>query len=314
MNLRMLWFVQGRHRIGVSYQRPISTVPESGGRQGLSGGSPAGASTGSPRRDPGRGRRSTAVSPVPLGRVPMVSQTASTPIAGPLVQARFLQRHNRFLLTVRLDDTDEEVLVHMADPGRLRELLVPGRALWLRQASNPARKTRFTAVLVETPRGDELVSLDTTLPNRLVRRALQEQALEELKGWTLERAEVTMGRSRLDFLLSRGEDGARMAVEVKSVSLVEEEVALFPDAVTARGTRHVEELEAIAQRPGWQAAVLFVLQRSGAREIRAARSIDPDFAEALEEAGARGVKILGRRCRVFLDRVELGPSVPAGVG
>lgn len=251
---------------------------------------------------------------MPPGRVPIVSQTTSTPITGPLVQARFLERANRFLLTVRLEDTGETVSVHMADPGRLKELLVPGRALWLRPASNPERKTRFTAVLVESPRGDELVSLDTTLPNRLVHRALREQALEELEGWTLERAEVTMGRSRLDFLLSRREDGARMAVEVKSVSLVEEEMALFPDAVTARGTRHVEELEAIAQRPGWQAAVLFVLQRSGAREIRAARSIDPDFADALEKAGARGVKILGRRCRVFLDRVELGPSVPAGVG
>jgi sugar fermentation stimulation protein A len=200
----------------------------------------------------------------------------------------------------------------MADPGRLRELLLPGKRLWLRRAANPHRKTRWTAVLVESPSGGELVSLDTTLPNRLVGEALRALALEEFRGWVLERTEVTIGRSRLDFLLAR-EENRRLALEVKSVTLVEGGVALFPDAVTERGARHVRELAEVAGRPGWEAAVLFLLQRSDGREIRTARSIDPGFAEALEEAKAAGVKILGRRCRVYLDRVELGPSVPAGV-
>ena len=122
-----------------------------------------------------------------------------------------------------------------------------------------------------------------------------------------------MGRSRLDFLLS-GPGGRKLALEVKSVTLVKDGVALFPDAVTERGARHLRELAEIAGRPGWEAAVLFVLQRSDATEIRAARSIDPGFADALAEAKEAGVRILGRRCQVFLDRVELGPAVPAGVG
>lgn len=237
----------------------------------------------------------------------------ATPISGPLVRARFIQRFNRFLLQVRLEETGVLADVHMADPGRLRELLLPGKRVWLRPADNPNRKTRWTAVLVESPSGEELVSLDTTLPNRLIGRALVEGAMEEFQGWTLERAEVPMGRSRLDFLLSR-EDGSRMALEVKSVTLVEEGVALFPDAVTERGARHVRELAEIAGREGWQAAVLFVLQRSDAREIRAAQKIDPAFARALQEAGEAGVRILGRRCRVLENRVELGSGVPAGVG
>ena len=200
----------------------------------------------------------------------------------------------------------------MADPGRLLELLIPGRRIWLRPARNPKRKTRWTAVLVETPSGDQLVSLDTTLPNRLIKAALSAAQLDEFQDWSLERAEVTMGRSRLDFLLSH-QDGSRLALEVKSVTLVENSVGLFPDAVTERGARHVRELAEIASKPGWETALLFVLQRSDARRIVAARHIDPGFAEALVEARDAGVRILGRRCRVFMDRVELGAPVPASV-
>jgi sugar fermentation stimulation protein A len=200
----------------------------------------------------------------------------------------------------------------MADPGRLRELLLEGKRVWLRQASNPERRTRWSAVLVESPDGEKLVSLDSTLPNRLIGRALKEGALEEFQGWALERAEFAMGRSRFDFLLSNS-SGRQMVVEVKSVTLVEDGVGLFPDAVTERGARHVAELADIAQRPAWEAVVLFVLQRSDAREIRAAKAIDPKFASTLQRASASGVRVLGRRCRVLFDRLELGEGVPAGV-
>lgn len=207
----------------------------------------------------------------------------------------------------------ELVDVHMADPGRLRELLLPEKRIWLKPAENPARKTRWTAVLVESPSGEELVSLDTTLPNRLIGDALERGALDEFADWALERAEFVHGRSRLDFLL-RSEDGRRLALEVKSVTLVEDGVALFPDAVTERGARHVRELAEIAGKQGWEAAVLFVLQRSDGQTIRAAEEIDAGFASALVEGRAAGVRVFGRRCRVYLDRVELGPPVPVDVG
>jgi sugar fermentation stimulation protein A len=237
----------------------------------------------------------------------------STPIEGPLREARFLRRPNRFLLQVRLEDTGLEVDAHMADPGRLKELLIPGGRLWLRPATNPERKTRWTAVLVESPDASGLVSLDSTLPNRLIAEALRERSISELSEWELVRAEITMGRSRFDFLLSRGES-EKLVLEVKSVTLVEEGIAYFPDAVTERGARHIRELAEIAGRPGWEAAVLFVLQRPDAEEIRAARAIDPKFSDALSMAEKAGVRILGRRCRVLKDRVELGTAVPAGVG
>jgi sugar fermentation stimulation protein A len=226
-------------------------------------------------------------------------------------------------------DGGQVVEAHLPDPGRLRELLFPGTRLWLEpvrasKRSVTERRTRWTLRLCRRPRQhpdprpDEggpheggVVSLDTTLPNRLVAAALEAGALAELTGWRLERPEVTVGASRFDFLLS-GADG-RMLLEVKSVTLVEDRVGLFPDAVTARGARHVDELaELVAE--GWEAAVLFVLQRDDADEIRAARSIDPRFARALEAARGAGVRVLGRRCAVSLQGITLGAAVPAGAG
>ncbi len=272
------------------------------------------------------------------------------PLQGPLVEARFVERPNRFLLRCRLPQSPspgwgedvfppnassphpgpgeeglpssgwkggEVVDVHMADPGRLEELLLPDKRVWIRYAASPTRKTDWSAVLVEAPDGDGLVSVNTTMPNRLIHRALEARALDEFGDWTLERAEFPLGSSRIDFLLTRS--GRKLALEVKSVTLVEEGVALFPDAVTARGARHVRELAEVAGRvdddgTAWSAAILFVLQRSDAHRIEAARSIDPDFADALAEAKTAGVRVLGRRCRVTKERLELGPPVPADVG
>ena len=233
-------------------------------------------------------------------------------IPGPLVPGCFVDRPNRFLVQVRLDLSSKLVEAHLPDPGRLRELLLPGRRIWLRPAPSGKRKTQWTAALVEGSSPEELVSLDSTLPNRLIGEALLQGEMKEFRGWTHVRSEVPVGRSRLDFLLS-GAGENKLILEVKSVTLVEGGVALFPDAVTTRGARHVRELTRLASEPGLETAILFVLQRSGAREIRAARRIDPSFAHALEEAGKAGVRLLGRRCRVYLDRVELGSSVPVGV-
>lgn len=234
----------------------------------------------------------------------------SVPIRGPLVASRFVARPNRFLVRCRLDGDGAVVSAHLADPGRLRELLVPGRRVWLRPAAGGHRKTSWSAVLVQTPDGGGLVSVDTTLPNRLIAAALQRRALDELAGWRLERQEWRRERSRFDFLLRRA-GGRRLALEVKSVSLVERGVGLFPDAVTARGARHVQELAGLAREPGWCAAIVFVVQRADARRVVAAREIDPAFADALAEARAAGVRILGRRCRVTLERVHLGARIPA---
>jgi sugar fermentation stimulation protein A len=180
------------------------------------------------------------------------------------------------------------------------------------EPESPTRKTRWTALLVEDPSGSRWVSLNTTLPNRLVGKALEAGALREFAGWRYAGREVRYGSSRLDFLLG-DEAGRHQYVEVKSVTLVDGDVALFPDAVTARGARHVEEL-IDAHEAGHRAAVLFVLQRPDARRIVAARSIDPMFSDTLARAQAVGVQVLGRRCHVTWEGIRLGEPVPAEAG
>lgn len=281
-----------------------------------------------------------------------VGGTSAGPIRLPfpddLEPARFVERPNRFLVRARLKKNGEEVDAHLPDPGRLRELLLPGAPLWLEPARNPDRKTRWTLRLCQRPDGTGVVSLDTTLPNRLVEEALAADALAEFSGWSLVRSEYTVGRSRFDFLLERRRDQdaslpsgphgsalrheapassdpqdpglphdttpQRLLLEVKSVTLVEEEIGLFPDAVTERGARHVRELAELTRQGEWATAILFILQRDDAREIQAASAIDPRFADELQAAMAQGVEVLGRRCQVTLEGITLGDPVPAGPG
>ena len=244
-------------------------------------------------------------------------------LEGPLAPARFVERPNRFLVRCRLEGTVHDagrlVEAHLPDPGRLSELLVADARLRLRPADSPSRKTDWTVVLAERPGGDGWVSVDTTLPNRLLLRALREDALPELGAWELDAVEVSVGSSRFDFVLIRrdanGDSGLpegpdRLVLEVKSVTLMEEGVGLFPDAVTARGTRHVRELGELTASGEWEAVVLFLVQRDDARAVMAAPSIDPDFAAALEEAREKGVRVLARRCRVDQQRVRLGARIP----
>jgi sugar fermentation stimulation protein A len=227
---------------------------------------------------------------------------------GPLVRARFLERPHRFSVRCRLEDGGETVEAHLADPGRLQELLVPDALLFLSPADNPARKTKWSAVLVESSQS-VLVSLRSALVNELVSAALRAKAVTELASWDLVRSEFPHGGSRFDFLLAR-EGGERLLLEVKSCSLVEDGLAMFPDAVTARGTKHLQELAELQAEGAFQAAVLFVVQRSDARAFRPAVHIDPRFAAALRLAGQAGVRVLAYNCRVEEKGISWGHQLP----
>lgn len=250
-----------------------------------------------------------------------VPDAPTVDLGGPLAPADFVERPNRFVVRCRLAgppgapaDADARdgapvVEAHLPDPGRLTDLLAEGRRLLLRPADAPSRKTDWTAVLVRSA-GGIWVSVDTTLPNRLVEAGLRHGAVGELTGWSPVGTEVALGSSRIDFVLGRPDGDARLALEVKSVTLVRDRVGRFPDAVTARGARHVRELAEVAAREGWRAAVLFVAQRPDVDRVTADEEIDPEFARALGAAREAGVRALARRCRVGRSRVELGPAVP----
>lgn len=245
-----------------------------------------------------------------------------------LVAGRFIARLNRFLGLVRLED-GAVMEAHITDSGRLKELLVPGQRIYVaRKRPYPRRKTQFDLALVDLE--GTLVSVDATLPNRLIYEALAAGALPGLGGYVAVEAEARYGSSRFDFRLSRRGDlvnsgsnvpaeafpgqappASDCLVEVKSVTLVRDGVALFPDAPTTRGTRHLKQLME-AKKDNLGAWVIFVIQREDANLLRPNIETDPDFAASLQDALEHGVNVLAYTCGVSLEKVCLARQVPLG--
>jgi sugar fermentation stimulation protein A len=191
------------------------------------------------------------------------------------------------------------------DPGRLDGVLREGAAIVLERAAPGRRRTAYTVTRVR--RGRRWVSLVPALANRIVETACARGGPAGLRGARIAGREVRRGGSRLDFVLRhRGRD---VLVEVKSATWVRGGRALFPDAPTARGARHVRELTAAARR-GEAAALVFVVQRSGARVFSPHPGRDPEFAAALRAAAAAGVRVLAFTCRVSRGGVSLDRRIP----
>lgn len=229
-------------------------------------------------------------------------------IGGNLAEGRFVARENRFLVTVEVEG--RAVRAHLPNSGRLGEVLVPGRRVLLVERPGHRRKTCYDLSLVELE--GRWVSVDARLPNDLLDEALRAGQLVPFVGYPTVRREVPFGHSRFDFLLE-APDKPPFLVEVKSVTLVVEGLACFPDAVTLRGRRHVQEL-ADSVEAGHRAAVVFVVQRDGAVGLRPHDESDPDFGRVLREAAQRGVEVYAYACRVGPGRVEIVRGLPVHLG
>lgn len=223
--------------------------------------------------------------------------------SGALVEATFVARPNQLLVEARLGT--RLVRAHMADRGRLIGLLVPGARLLLAPRDELGRKTAFQVIGVYS--GDELVSLDTHLPNRLVQAALAANALPQFARYTRVQREVTLGAHRFDFRL--GEALTSCVLEVKSVGKVEEGVAMFPDAPTERGRSQLAQLARMALS-GQRCAVLFIVQRHRASAVVPDERTDPAFGEALRHAIAAGVEMYANLCPLTPEGITLGPALP----
>lgn len=201
--------------------------------------------------------------------------------------ARFVERPHRFAAVATLAD-GTRVEAHVANPGRLTGVLPPGCEILVDGPLPPPRALRYNALAAR--RGRTWVGLVTTYANRVFPALLRAGLFPELSDGVT-RAEVPHGRSRFDFLA-----GARL-VEVKSVSLADGRAGLFPDAVTARGAKHCDELARLARR-GTPTAIVFVAQRGDVGSVSPAEQIDPDFARALRKAARAGVLVLACALRL----------------
>lgn len=219
-------------------------------------------------------------------------------------RAIFCRRINRFLGEVLLGD--EKITVHIKNTGRCRELLVEGASVYLSKASLGNRKTAFDLIAVikrKEDGSDLLINMDSQAPNAVVASFLPQSGI--FSESAVYKREVNFGKSRFDFYV---EDRGRKAfLEVKGVTLEEDGCALFPDAPTQRGAKHLKEL-ADAVKIGYEAYVLFLIQMKGCTWFTPNHKTDPVFCEALREAVRGGVQALAFDCRVLPD--EMIPEQP----
>jgi len=224
----------------------------------------------------------------------------------PLHRATLRHRYKRFLADVTMAD-GRELTAHIADPGRLPGLAVPGADLWLSRSDSPKRKLAHRVELVETP--ESLVGLDTGNANRLVAEALAGGRLPGLEDWQATAREPRLhAGTRLDFAL-RASGGRSAFLEVKNATWRRGAVAAFPDAVTARGTRHLQALAGLAAA-GTPAFLLFVCQRSDVAALTIAADIDPAYAAAFETARRVGVVMLACRCKLNHCAISITEGIP----
>ncbi len=218
-----------------------------------------------------------------------------------VINGQFIARRNRFIAEVEINGLP--TVCHVKNTGRCRELLQPGATIYLEKKSDAARKTAYDLIAVE--KSGKLFNLDSQAPNKVAAEWLPQSGL--FPADTHFFPEQKCGRSRFDFLADH--EPAFTWIEVKGVTLEENGVALFPDAPTERGLRHVEELCAL-QESGVGAMLLFVLQMEGMRSFKPNDQTHPAFGEALRKAAASGVRILAMECRVTLTSMTMIRPVP----
>lgn len=218
---------------------------------------------------------------------------------GPLAEGALIGRYKRFFADVKLKD-GRVVTAHCANSGSMMGVKEPGSKVWLSPNTNPKAKLDWRWELIEV--GGALVGINTMHPNRIVAEALEQGLIPELSGYAAARREVKYGAgSRIDLLL---EDPGRCYVEVKNVTLRRRHLAQFPDAVTVRGTKHLNELIQMVKE-GHRAVMLYLAQRADCQAFSVAADIDPDYARTLEKAISAGVEVLGYQCALSPREIRL---------
>lgn len=221
---------------------------------------------------------------------------------------RLIKRYKRFLVDVEGED-GTVLTAHCPNTGSMRGCAAPGNPVLLSESMNPKRKYPFTLEMIQVD--GFWVGVNTSRTNHLVREAIENGVVEELDRVDTIRPEVRIPTgSRLDFLLTRGEE--KIFIEVKNCTLAEEEIAMFPDAVTSRGTKHLEELIDLRQQ-GHKAVIFFCIQRMDCQTFSPAAHIDPLYARTLARAARKGVMVLAYQATVQPDEIRILRKLPVKI-
>ena len=222
----------------------------------------------------------------------------------PLVQGKLIRRYKRFLADVELE-SGEIVIAHCTNSGSMKTCIEEGAPVYLTPVNDPKRKTKFTWEMIFL--NGDWVGINTLVPNVLAFEAIRDGKIEKLKGYTNVKREVTFGDSRFDVFAENSHE--KCFVEVKNVTMKEDDFALFPDAVTTRGKKHLETLIQV-KKQGIRAAMLYVIQRMDVKRFGPAKEIDPDYAATLQKAYIAGVEIIPVQARVTPEKIEIVSELP----
>lgn len=223
-----------------------------------------------------------------------------------VIKGVFTSRPNRFIAYVKIDGKEE--VTHVKNTGRCKELLVPECTVYLSVSDNPARKTKYDLIAAEKERGQLpslLINLDSQVPNDAAEEWLKKCTLFSEEA--IIRREVRHGNSRFDFYIE--DKGEKIFLEVKGVTQEHSGTALFPDAPTERGVKHIEELTACTSE-GFKAYILFVIQMKGIHELKPNDETHKAFGDALRKAHKSGVKIIAKDCVITPDSITIDEDVP----
>lgn len=225
----------------------------------------------------------------------------------PLTPARLIRRYKRFLFDAELAD-GTVVTGSCPNTGSMMGLTAPGSPVWLTEHDSPTRKYRYALELVEA--GGTLVGINTSRPNRLVEEAIGAGLIADLGTYPTLRREQRYGvKSRIDILLEAPDRG-RAYVEVKNVHLMRQPgLTEFPDSVTARGARHLDELGDMAEE-GHRAVMVFLVQRGDCHRLRLCRDLDPAYCAAFDRAATRGVEAYALRCQISPEAITPTDLIP----
>ncbi len=221
-----------------------------------------------------------------------------------LISGRLIRRYKRFLADILLQD-GSEVVAHCTNSGSMNSCLEANAPVFLSLSENPKRKTRYTWEMIFINEG--WVGVNTMMPNKLAYRWVSEGAIEKLTGYSKVTPEVKFGNSRFDLLAEKEDE--KCFIEVKNVTMKAGNLALFPDAVTTRGRKHLDTLVEVKQQ-GMRAVMLYVVQRMDVDMFAPAMEIDPEYGRALVNAHRHGVEIIVVQARVSPERIVLAGELP----